>query len=159
MNVVKPTEQAKKLKNLGKGDKTKYAYDGPFPELLEYFLNSQPDRNYVVQFKSDEFNSLCPKTGAPDQATYLLRYVPGKKCIESKSFKLYLMSYRNAGAFMERITNDIINDLVKVLQPKGMTLEMDFNSRGGIGTVIYSEYIDYDLSDDEFDAVSSCLGI
>jgi len=159
MEIATPEKQAKDLKNLGKGIKTKYAYDGPYPELLEFFLNSQPDRNYVVEFRSNEFNSLCPKTGAPDQAKYVLRYIPSKKCVESKSFKLYLMSYRNAGAFMERITNDVINDLVKLLHPKGITLSMDFNSRGGIGTVVHSDYIDKELSDRDFEDVFFRLGM
>ena len=103
---------------------------------LETFPNPEPGRNYTIDFECPEFTCLCPKTGQPDFATIYVSYVPDKLCIELKSFKLYLWSYRNEGAFHEKVMNQILDDLVKVCQPRSMTVKGDFNVRGGIHTTI-----------------------
>jgi 7-cyano-7-deazaguanine reductase len=87
-----------------------------------------------------EFTCVCPRTGQPDFATLRIRYVPAQLCVELKSLKLYLWSYRNEGAFHEAVTNQILDDLVEALQPKSMTVIGDFNVRGGIHTTINAEY-------------------
>ena len=87
-----------------------------------------------------EFTCLCPKTGQPDFATLHLEYVPDSKCVELKSLKLYIWSYRDEGAFHEAVTNRILDDLVQALQPKSLTVVGDFNVRGGIHTTIRAEY-------------------
>ena len=112
--------------------KTKYNLDEPNPGILETFDNQHPDNLYVVPFQCFEFSSLCPKTGQPDMATIYINYVPDKDCVESKSLKLYLFSFRNSGEFMEDITNRIAKDLFKKLNPYYLQVTGDFNSRGGI---------------------------
>lgn len=107
---------------------------------LETFPNPHPDRDYTIVLETPEFTSLCPKTGQPDFATVRIEYVPDQKCIEMKSLKLYLWSYRDEGCFYEDITNRILNDLVKALEPVRCTVVGDFNVRGGmkgIVTVVY----------------------
>jgi len=103
---------------------------------LETFPNPQPDRDYAIESVCPEFTSLCPKTGQPDFATITIRYVPDKLCIELKSLKLYLWSYRNEGAFFEKVTNQILNDLVAACQPRWMEVVGAFNVRGGIATTV-----------------------
>ncbi|MDO8461345.1 MAG: preQ(1) synthase [Deltaproteobacteria bacterium] len=103
---------------------------------LETFPNPKPDRNYEIVFDCPEFTSLCPKTGQPDFATIKVRYIPNQLCIELKSLKLYFWSYRNEGAFYEKVTNQILDDLVRACQPIWMEVEGHFNVRGGIGAVI-----------------------
>jgi 7-cyano-7-deazaguanine reductase len=90
--------------------------------------------------ESPEFTCVCPKTGQPDFGTIRVVYVPGEFCIELKSFKLYLWSYRNEGAFHESVTNRILDDLVAACRPRRMTVEGDFNVRGGIHTVVTARY-------------------
>lgn len=143
-------EQAQDLKSLGSG-KTEYRDDKPSKELLEFFLNSHAGRYYATTFASDEFTSKCPKTGQPDYASYVIRYVPDKRCVESKSLKLYLGSYRNAGAFMERITNDILDDLVELLKPRAMLVQMNFGARGGIGTIVKARSFAPDVNIDSYE--------
>ena len=87
-----------------------------------------------------EFTCLCPKTGQPDFATLFLEYVPGAKCVELKSLKLYVWSYRNEGAFHEAVTNRIVDDLVRVMQPRFLRLTAEFNVRGGIYTTVVAEH-------------------
>ncbi len=101
---------------------------------LETFPNPQPDRDYLITSVCPEFTSLCPKTGQPDFATITVSYTPDKLCIELKSLKLYFWSYRNEGAFFEKVTNQILNDLVAACQPRWMEVIGDFNVRGGITT-------------------------
>jgi 7-cyano-7-deazaguanine reductase len=107
---------------------------------LDTFPNPHPDREYTIDIECPEFTSLCPKTGQPDFATIRIQYVPAEKCIELKSLKLYLWSYRNEGAFFEDVTNMILNDLVAALQPVRCTVVGDFNVRGGIKTVVTATY-------------------
>ncbi len=103
---------------------------------LETFSNPNPERDYEISMDCPEFTCLCPKTGQPDFATIRIRYVPDKICVELKSLKLYLWSYRNEGGFHEAVTNQILNDLVAATKPRRMQIEADFNVRGGIHTVV-----------------------
>lgn len=121
------------------GSKTKYP-DDYAPEVLEAFVNKHPDRDYFVKFNCPEFTTLCPLTGQPDFAALYLAYVPEKFLVESKSLKLYLFSFRNHGDFHEDVVNIILNDLVKLLQPKYMEVWGRFTPRGGIAIDPYVNY-------------------
>ena len=107
---------------------------------LETFPNANPERDYVINFECPEFTCLCPRTGQPDFATIRIEYVPDKLCVELKSLKLYLWSYRNEGAFHEAVTNKILDDLVKATKPRRMKVVGDFLIRGGIHTTVTAEY-------------------
>lgn len=104
----------------------------PSRDQLETFENHFPGRDYVIEHVCPEFTSVCPKTGQPDFGTLTFRYVPDRICVELKSLKLYLQSFRNAGIFYENVTNRILDDLVAVLHPRRMTLLAEFTPRGGI---------------------------
>lgn len=122
----------------------------PKPSLLEAFPNPYPRRDYEIVMTCPEFTSLCPvggiesdaaelealEGGAPDFGTITITYSPNRKCIELKSLKLYLWSFRNDGIFYERAVNTILDDLVKVVRPRRMTVAGDFNTRGGIKSII-----------------------
>ena len=103
---------------------------------LDVFPNPYSQRDYEIRFECPEFTCLCPKTGQPDFATIRIIYIPNKKCIELKSLKLYLWSFRNEGAFHEAVTNRILDDLVKASKPRWVQVEGDFYVRGGIHTVV-----------------------
>jgi len=118
-------------------------------KLLETFENQYPDRDYNIIHTAPEFTSLCPKTGQPDFATIIIEYIPDKLCIELKSLKLYLNSYRSDGIFFESVTNKILDDLVKACKPRYMLITADFNVRGGISSVIEAEYISEEFKDRE----------
>ena len=107
---------------------------------LETFPNPQPDRDYTIRMKMPEFTCLCPKTGQPDFAVLNLEYVPEKTCVELKSLKLYIWSFRNEGAFHEAVTNRILDDLVKATAPRFMRLTAEFLVRGGIYTTVVAEH-------------------
>lgn len=107
---------------------------------IETFLNPELQRSYEIAFECPEFTCVCPKTGQPDFATLYIRYLPAKLCIELKSLKLYLWSYRNEGHFHEAVTNIILDDLVKTCHPKYMEVKGDFYIRGGIHTVITTSH-------------------
>lgn len=107
---------------------------------LESFPNPNPARDYEIEFVCPEFTCLCPKTGQPDFATFEIRYVPAERCVELKSLKLYLWSYRDVGAFHEKVTNDILDDLVKATDPKWMQVVGRFLVRGGITTNVFAEH-------------------
>jgi 7-cyano-7-deazaguanine reductase len=107
---------------------------------LELFPNPQPARDYTIRIDIPEFTCLCPKTGQPDFATLTLEYIPDRQCVELKSLKLYVWSFRNEGAFHEAVTNEILNDLVKAANPRFMRLTAIFNVRGGIGTTVVAEH-------------------
>lgn len=109
-------------------------------KILETFPNPNPERDYIIIHTTPEFTSLCPKTGQPDFATIILEYIPDKLCVELKSYKFYLQSYRNDGIYFEAVTNKILNDLVEVLQPRYMKITAKFNTRGGIHSDIIAEY-------------------
>ena len=118
-------------------------------KLLETFENEFPNRDYTIIHTAPEFTSLCPKTGQPDFATIDIDYIPAKLCVELKSLKLYLNSYRSEGVFFESVTNKILEDLVKVLSPRYMLVSAEFNVRGGISSVIEAEYESEDIWGDE----------
>lgn len=103
---------------------------------LQSFPNPSPDRDYEIAFDCPEFTCLCPMTGQPDFAHFSITYVPDRLCVELKSLKLYLWSYRDEGAFHEAVTNRICDDLFDLLAPRQIVVEGDFNVRGGIGTVV-----------------------
>lgn len=107
---------------------------------LESFPNPQVDRDYTISVKIPEFTCLCPKTGQPDFAVLKLEYIPDRLCIELKSLKLYIWSYRDIGAFHEAVTNQILDDLVAAVAPRFMRLTARFNVRGGIYTTVAAEH-------------------
>jgi 7-cyano-7-deazaguanine reductase len=109
-------------------------------KALETFANPRPERDYEINMECPEFTCLCPRTGQPDFATIRITYVPDKLCVELKSLKLYIWSYRNEGAFHEAVINQILDDLVQACQPRKMTIAGDFNVRGGIHTTVKVEY-------------------
>ena len=126
----------------------------PRPELLETFDNPYPDRDYEIHMVCDEFTSLCPvggietdaeelkqlEGGAPDFGTIRITYVPKKSCLELKSLKLYIWSFRNDGIFYERAVNRILDDLAKKCDPRWMEVVGDFNVRGGIKSIITARH-------------------
>lgn len=109
-------------------------------KILETFSNPVINRDYHIHMEIPEFTCLCPKTGQPDFATLILDYIPDKKCIELKSLKLYIWSYRNEGVFHEAVTNKILNDLIAVLKPRYMRLTARFYVRGGIFTNVIVDH-------------------
>jgi 7-cyano-7-deazaguanine reductase len=129
---------SKKFRHLGSG-KTNYEY-AVNPELLETFVNPHPDRDYEVRFSTSELTSLCPITGQPDFYRLTITYIPDLHCLESKSLKLYLFSFRQTGMFAEAMANRILDDLVKVCSPRWMQVESVMNPRGGIDLGVRAEY-------------------
>jgi 7-cyano-7-deazaguanine reductase len=107
---------------------------------LETFSNPNPERDYEISFEAPEFTCLCPMTGQPDFATIRIRYVPDEKCVELKSLKLYLWSFRDQGTFHEAVTNRIANDLIAAIDPRFIEVEGDFYIRGGIKTKVKVEH-------------------
>ncbi len=107
---------------------------------LDSFPNPAADRDYEIAFDCPEFTCLCPLTGQPDFARFTIRYIPDQLCVELKSLKLYLWSYRNEGAFHEAITNKILDDIVKVTKPRKAVVEGDWYIRGGIATKVTVTY-------------------
>lgn len=107
---------------------------------LETFPNHDPERNYIVRLETDEFTCVCPATGQPDFATLTVEYIPDQKILESKSFKLYLWSYRNEGVFHEHVTNKILEDLVAALEPRWCRVRGAFRVRGGIAITVEAEH-------------------
>jgi len=107
---------------------------------LDTFVSPRPGRVFEVRFETDEFTCLCPMTGQPDFARLRITYIPDQLCVESKSLKLYLWSYRDRGAFHEAVTNQILDDLVAALAPQWLRVEGDFLIRGGIRTLVSAEH-------------------
>jgi 7-cyano-7-deazaguanine reductase len=107
---------------------------------LETVPNTHPGRDYTITHTCPEFTAVCPKTGQPDFGTIRIRYVPDKTCVELKSLKLYLQAYRNRGIYYEHVTNVILDDLVKALRPRQITVVGDFAVRGGISSLIEATY-------------------
>ncbi len=107
---------------------------------IETFANPMPDRDYTIRMQIPEFTCLCPMTGQPDFATLHLEYVPDRLCVELKSLKLYVWSFRDEGVFHEAVTNRILDDLVRATAPRFMRLRADFNVRGGIFTSVVIEH-------------------
>ncbi len=108
--------------------------------MLETFPNPNPDRDYRIEMKCPEFTCVCPKTGQPDFAEIRISYIPDASCIELKSLKLYLWSFRDKGHFHEAVTNQILDALVAATAPRSMTVVGDFNVRGGITTTVTADY-------------------
>jgi len=121
-------------KSLGSGPRFAASKD------LETFPNPNPGRDYVIRMEIPEFTCLCPKTGQPDFATLHLEYVPDAKCVELKSLKLYVWSFRNEGKFHEAVTNEILDDLVAATRPRFMRLTAEFYVRGGIYTTVEADH-------------------
>ena len=109
-------------------------------KTLETFPNPQPDRDYTIRIEVPEFTCLCPKTGQPDFAELTIEYVPGRLCVELKSLKMYVWSFRDEGAFHEAVSNRILSDLVAAIEPRYMRLSAEFNVRGGIYTTVVVEH-------------------
>ena len=108
--------------------------------LLETFENQFPGRDYRIEIVCPEFTSVCPKTGQPDFGTITITYLPDAKCVELKSLKFYMQSYRNEGIFYENVTNTILDDLVAVLEPRWVKLQAAFSARGGITETVTVEH-------------------
>jgi len=108
---------------------------------LKTFVNPFPERDYEIEFDCPEFTCLCPLTGQPDFARFVITYVPDRKCVELKSLKLYLWSYRNEGAFHEKVTNQILDDLVAVTRPRRLDIRGEWFVRGGIATVVRVSHV------------------
>lgn len=107
---------------------------------IEVFRNIYGDRDYEVRMETAEFSCVCPKTGLPDFATLILVFVPDELCVELKSFKEYLLAYRNQGIFHENVVNKVTDDIVAAINPRRLRLEGRFNNRGGITTTVVREY-------------------
>jgi len=108
--------------------------------LLETFDNSFPDRNYLIVHRANEFTSVCPKTGQPDFGLITISYIAKKKCIELRSLKYYLQSFRNEGIFYENVINRMLDDLTGLLKPKWMEVVGEFTVRGGLQSVVTSTF-------------------
>jgi 7-cyano-7-deazaguanine reductase len=110
-------------------------------KLIEVFKNAYPGRDYIINHTAPEFTSVCPKTGQPDFGIINIEYIPDELCIELKSLKLYLNSFRNDGIFYESVTNLLLDDFVEACKPRYMLITAEFNVRGGISSVIEAEYV------------------
>ncbi len=119
-------------------------------KLLETFDNQFPERDYVIEIQCPEFTSVCPKTGQPDFGELHFSYIPDNKCIELKSLKMYLQSFRNQGIFYENVTNSILDDFVAAVEPRHVVVTATFTPRGGISSKIVCEYVqEHDMLSDE----------
>ena len=107
---------------------------------LETFPNPRPERDYEITIRCPEFTSICPKTGLPDFGEIRITYTPDERCLELKALKYYLIEFRDKGIFYEHVTNQILDDLVSVCQPRRMTIVGDFSVRGGITTQVTARY-------------------
>ena len=110
------------------------------PSTLETFPNPRPEREFEIAISCPEFTSVCPKTGLPDFGEIRITYVPDATCVELKSLKYYMLEFRNRGIFYEAVTNQILDDLVAVCQPRRMTVVGAFSARGGITTTVTASY-------------------
>ncbi len=108
---------------------------------IETFPNPKPNRKYTITHINSEFTSVCPKTGLPDFGTITIKYIPNKLCLELKALKYYFLEYRNKGIFYEDITNKILDDLVEVCDPLEMEITSEWNTRGGMHSIIQAKYI------------------
>ena len=140
------TKRAGQLNLLGRSEARIPA--SPSEAQLETFPNPAPHRNYRIHFETDDFTSVCPVTGQPDFARLDIDYVPDRLCVESKSLKFYLASYRNERAFNEAVTNRILDDFVKACAPREAIVTAQFSARGGIALTVRAEYPDKKASRD-----------
>ena len=113
---------------------------------IELFDNPRPERDYNITIRCPEFTSVCPRTGQPDFGEITIEYCPDKLCIELKSLKFYMQSYRNKGIFYEALTNDILDDLSRECKPRWMKIESRFTPRGGMSTEVVAEYTASEMS-------------
>lgn len=143
------TDNINSLKSLG--NKTDYPKDY-CPSVLETFVNKHPERDYWVRFNCPEFTALCPITGQPDYAEIRIAYIPAALMVESKSLKLYLFSFRNHGAFHEDCVNIILDDLIRLMEPKYIEVTGLFRPRGGISIFPYANY---GLKDTKYDKLAA----
>jgi 7-cyano-7-deazaguanine reductase len=139
------------------GTKTEYSYSNPVPEILEVFDNPRYDQRWVVAFECLEFSALCPLTGQPDFGKIWIEYVPDRLCVESKSLKLYLFSYRQHGAFHESCVNKIADDIAAKAAPRYLRVSGVFNVRGGIGIRVLAPRTGRDISPEEQDSYVDLL--
>jgi len=130
------------LTMLGKSELT--VPSSPDEATLEKFDNIRPGRKYVIHLSCPEFSSLCPVTGQPDSAFISIRYIPGESCVETKSLKYYMASYRNTASFNEEVVNRILDDLVELLDPVQMEIIGEFGARGGIQLTCEASYPEVD---------------
>ncbi|HSI82394.1 MAG TPA: preQ(1) synthase, partial [Candidatus Methylacidiphilales bacterium] len=131
----------------------------PQEAVLETFQNPSPHRDYLIQFQTEEFTSMCPVTGQPDFAKISIEYVPDILCVESKSLKFYLASFRNERAFNEAVTNRILDDFVNAVQPRKATVKGAFAARGGISLSVTADYVqplEEEYLDEQSDAAQAC---
>ena len=133
-------KRIEELKDSILGKVVKREYVKPDVKILETFKNKYQKREYIININIPEFTCICPVTGQPDFATINIKYIPGKKCIESKSMKLYIYSYRNFGIFYEDSINRILDDCIKTCDPRWMLVTGEFNPRGGISISPTAEY-------------------
>lgn len=140
MNEHSRNEQELEGVTLLGNQNTKYSYNYN-PDVLETFVNKHPENEYVVTFDAYEWSSLCPKTGQPDFAKVVMSYIPRDRMVESKSLKLYLFSFRNFGSFHEDCMNTVLNDLVKLMDPKYLEVRGIFAPRGGIAIFPFVNYV------------------
>jgi 7-cyano-7-deazaguanine reductase len=145
--MSKSHDDVSKLGALGSGS-TSYEFAEPTPDILETFPNKGTSL-YLIKIAHPEFTSLCPKTGQPDFATIKVDYMPDKLCVETKSFKLYMVAYRNHHSFMESMANKIMEDLVSVLSPKYLRVVGNFNPRGGTYLTPTAFYVSPDVDRQE----------
>ena len=131
------------------GSETVYSYSEPTPEMLETFDNPMPGDSWAVAFECPEFTALCPLTGQPDFGKIWIEYVPDRRCVESKSLKLYLFSYRQHGAFHESCVNEIADAIADKAAPRYLRVLGTFNVRGGIGIKVLAVRAGKDLRPDE----------
>ena len=131
----------KSNKNKELENKEKNKMPNQTTDILETFPNPNTDRDFTIKIEIPEFSCLCPKTGQPDFAVLKINYIPDSLCVELKSLKLYVWSYRDHEAFHEAVTNKILNDLVASASPRFMSLKANFNVRGGIYTSIVAEHV------------------
>lgn len=140
-NFEKGKEAKMTDKHPNKNQLTKLGGKSEPGKNLEAFPNQNPERYYLVTLETDEFTCLCPVTGQPDFATIRVEYIPDQLIVESKSFRLYIWSYRNEGVFHEHVTNTILDDLVKTLDPHWCKVTGIFNIRGGVDIIVNAQHI------------------
>jgi 7-cyano-7-deazaguanine reductase len=138
LDAVARRKRADEFRLLGRSEAKMAA--SPAKARLETFSNPAPKRNYRIHFETDDFTSVCPVTGQPDFARIDIDYVPDRLCVESKSLKFYLASYRNERAFNEAVTNRILDDFVKACSPREAIVTAQFSARGGIALTVRAEY-------------------
>ncbi|HIW00641.1 MAG TPA: preQ(1) synthase [Candidatus Desulfovibrio intestinipullorum] len=144
---TRSTDITEGLHALGKGG-SPVPQQSPGIDILEAFPNRFPGRDYIISISFPEFTSLCPVTGQPDFGTIVLEYIPHERCVESKSFKLYMFAYRNHHSFMETITNTVLEDICTLLNPNWARVRGLFVPRGGTRLHVFAEEYRKDLDDE-----------